>query len=168
MKNLKQYITEVEDGKLDDTPGTGTYARFEPDRATVGRLEKFCKDNKIDCIPSKDLHCTIVYSRTHIPQVEDYPVNLPISAKIKGFELLPTQTGKQALALMLESSYMQQLFKTFVDEYGATWDYDGYRPHITLSYDWSGPVPENMPVFPVHFNEFVVEELNEDWKPSDE
>lgn len=165
MKSIDEFITEGEDVELLN----GTYAKLVPDRNSVTKLKEFCKASGIDSIPGDKMHCTIVYSRRPVPEIADFPINLPTSARIKGYKLLDnSNTGGQSLVCLLESNYLQQIFKTFTEDFGATWDYDEFIPHITLNYDWTGPLPEKVPQFSVHFHQFKVEDLDLEWTSDNE
>jgi len=167
MHNLKQYIAEIEaKATAPANPEAGTYAKLVPDHKTVVRLEQFCRENGIKCIDGKDFHVTVVYSRKGVPAIADYPIRLPIVTKVSEFDLFPTAKGDQkTLVCRLESTYMHSLFNTFVNEYGAEWDYEEFKPHLTLCYDWkSDTLPNKVPMFPINLTNFEIAELDEDWK----
>ena len=164
MKPFRTYVSEAEEAEAPK----GTYAKLTLDLSSTKRLEQFCKEQGIDSIPGKDYHCTIVFSRKAVPEIADYPVHLPVSAHVTGYTIFPTSSAEdenqQSLVLTLESKYLQQIFKTFMDDYGAESDYDEFIPHITLTYNWQGvKVPEELPHFNITFSEFIVEELNLDY-----
>ena len=53
-------------------------------------------------------------------------------------------------------------------QYGATYDFPVYSPHITLSYDFSGEIL-NLPVYnqPIFLDSEYVEDLKIDWEKYD-
>lgn len=78
-----------------------------------------------------DIHCTIVYSRKTVPYVvTEYPVVVASKGYLKTFS---TEKGN-CLVLALDSDYLKQRHQ-YGDILGATYDFDEYIPHITLSYD---------------------------------
>ena len=82
-------------------------------------------------VVASKLHTTIVYSRKTI----DLPpvINLNESARLVDFEKWDTKYGSTVVGI-LESDYLHERFKEAMAN-GATYDYDDYKPHVTLSYD---------------------------------
>jgi 2'-5' RNA ligase len=165
MKPFRTYLNEAEEASAEEHPGT--YAKLTLDRASMTRLSLFCKEHKIPTISPEDYHVTMAFSRVHVPELADYPINLPISVHVKGYKIFPTvnKPGKNSLVVVLDSKYLHQIFKTFTEEYGASYDYDEFIPHITVTYEWpEETVPETIPHFALTLNKFVVEDLDLDKK----
>jgi len=82
-----------------------------------------------------DLHTTICYSKkpiewgTIIP--EPYVPNLKVSGGKRTVEVLG---GEGAVVLHFESLDLQNRWQEFRAA-GASWEYDGYNPHLTISYN---------------------------------
>lgn len=76
------------------------------------------------------MHTTIVYSRK---MVDLFPgSDLNESAAIVDVEKWDTKYGSTVVGV-LDSEYLHSRFKDAMDA-GATYDYDDYKPHVTLSY----------------------------------
>lgn len=130
---LQNYIDLVESEQ--DHPN-GTYAEVLPSSKSLRIIEKIIQ--KLDIknpTPSKELHCTVTYSRRPCPGLADYEPDLPVSAKIRGFRIFPIQSGGSCLVLELDSNDIHELHN-YAIEMGCTHDYDEYHPHVTLTYDW--------------------------------
>ena len=82
------------------------------------------------------MHCTLLYSRKHCPDYKPLgKLNRPLHIQFGGFEIWPTQDKKHALIVRLDAPEMIARHNNLMKEHGATYDYDEYKPHITLSYD---------------------------------
>jgi hypothetical protein len=85
-------------------------------------------------LPPEDMHVTIAYSKKRVdweavgadtdPEVEIEPC-LRRSVIPLG--------DKGAVVLRVSSPKLQARWKSIIEK-GATWDYDSYKPHVTLTY----------------------------------
>jgi len=123
------------------TENKGTYAavRFSDD--TLQNIKEFIDNNDIkNGLDTKDIHATLLYSRNHLP---DYVPKGDISytASPSNFEVWesPANAFKDeithCLVLLLDCDELKDRFSELMDEHDATYDFDEYKPHITLSYD---------------------------------
>jgi hypothetical protein len=144
----------------------GTYISLKLDAASAKALDDWTTDNNIENpLDPSDYHVTVIYSRKGIPAVEGHEFDLPIVAKVSAFEIFPTQTGNECLVAKVDSKDLTDLHKSIRKEYGATHDYPEYKPHVTLSYDYKGELPKDVPDITVTFNKVVVQPLDPDFKP---
>jgi len=108
---------------------------FNPESKDL--IKRIANDETIpNAVPPEKLHTTITYSKDN--DVKDYSVDgqlqKPICAKIDSFDVFPSQEGKNCLVAKLDCpDCIDKHNKT--RELGASYDYDDYIPHITLSYD---------------------------------
>lgn len=139
-KKLQDYIVLVES---EQEHPNGTYAEVLPSSKSLRIVEKIIQKLGIkNPTPSNEIHCTVTYSRRPCPGLTDYEPDLPVSAKIRGFEIFPMQSGGRCLVLELDSDDIRELHEYAIDM-GCTHDYDEYHPHVTLTYDWhSDKLPE--------------------------
>jgi hypothetical protein len=91
------------------------------------------------------------------PEIEDEDYALPCSAIPVGFRVLGEET--KVLVVELYCPNATRLHDLFMDKYGATHDYDGYIPHITVAKNFTGPVPNEIPELEIKFSDKAVEEL---------
>ena len=87
-------------------------------------------------LPASDMHVTVAYSRepvdgTTVAAGED-AVSIP-----GGKRSVAPLGDNGAVVLKLSSAKMQERWQQYRDA-GASWDYDGYQPHITITYDGKG------------------------------
>jgi hypothetical protein len=134
-------LSDTEDQPSID--GTYVAARFQPE--TVINLDAFQADHRIpNPVAPQDFHTTIVHSCKPIfwrPEPDVDRTAQPI-----GFDIWETQSGARCLVLLLDSPYLHQRWQVAQDR-GAQYDFDQYRPHITLSYDVGGEFThEHLPV----------------------
>lgn len=83
-----------------------------------------------DLIKKDDLHVTIAFSKTKVdhtsfdPDIEEIDLDLK-NAKVEKLW--------DAIVLKFWSDALEKNWKAYIDG-GASWDYDDYKPHISLSY----------------------------------
>lgn len=115
----------------------GRYIGLHFDDETKNSVQRIVHDEAIpNSVRTDKLHTTITYSREN--PVKDYSVNgefdEPICAEIESFDIFPSQNGKNCLVAKLNCpECISKHEKT--RELGASYDYDEYIPHLTLSYD---------------------------------
>ena len=110
--------------------------------------------------PADELHATIVYSRA------------PVELTAEGGEIVALDGGertiqplgdKGAVVLKFGSPELKDRWQRALDA-GAVWDYDGYHPHVTITYDAGGKDLSTVKPFtgPLIFGPELHEPLNED------
>lgn len=145
MITFKEYIGE----------SVGTYACLTLSKESNDALREFMND-KIQS-PVDDYHCTVVYSRKPVTDaVRSQQVTLPITARATGYESF----DGGAYVLKLESASLHQLHN-HTRLMGATYDYDQYNPHVTLSYDHTPQDNMELPSFELVFDQYRVEDLKD-------
>lgn len=134
-------------------------------------LRKYIKDNIVD---EKDIHTTIMYSKTFFNyntsccefKNNSYRQNVNYKAI---FDKL-VKFDKGALVIKLISPDLQTRHEQLMLTPGASYDYDKYIPHITISYNSSEDIDAlNKILIPrlgnivFQFNIEYAEELKEEW-----
>jgi hypothetical protein len=87
----------------------------------------------------KRLHCTVLYSRdlNTFPEAD----NSVHECVPTHFEMLTDSNGNNCvLALMLHAPSVADRHSSLMKMYSCTYDFPEYRPHITLSYNFSGDI----------------------------
>ena len=153
----------------------GTYSGVRFSKDTVKRIRAYIKENKIpNRIASKKLHTTVLFSRKYLPEYkpageyEEALVGTP-----KKFEKWLSQpddeTGerKSCLVLTYDCPELVKRHKDLMKEHNAEYDFDEYKPHITLSYDvgrdFDTKKLKPADVGNIDIVEEYIEELNLDW-----
>jgi len=113
----------------------GLYMTAFFDEETNKRLADYIKTNGIpNPVASSSFHTTIVYSRVPVPGFEPHhTLEVPVNTRFSKIECWDTNSGR-TLVLKFFSPYLHFRFQEAIAA-GATYDYDEYKPHITLSYD---------------------------------
>jgi 2'-5' RNA ligase len=121
----------------DDTRTVGTYAGYHFNKADIESIRSWAKNNGIpNLVPSEKMHTTLLYSRKPCPDYKPLgKLDKEIPARIGDMENWPTKDGKNALIVRLKCDTMVKRHNHLMKELDATYDYDEYKPHITLSYD---------------------------------
>lgn len=115
-----------------------------------------------------EMHVTIAYSKKAVdwealePE-EDQDVEIEPCLRRSVIQL----GDKGAIVLRIDSPKLKARWQHFIRK-GASWDYDGYQPHVTLTYQSGGadtgrfvPFPGRIVLGPERFAE-----LDADWGPS--
>ncbi len=121
----------------------GSYAAVTFSDATVKRLVKFCADNNIPkALKPHKYHTTLLYSKKHLPDYEAQgKLKKPWIGTPARFDVWDTQPKKdggettRCLVLVYKCKALEDRHNELMDEHGATYDFDQYHSHITLSYD---------------------------------
>lgn len=110
----------------------GVYMSVKFDQTSNDALAGVQKMLKVkNAVSPEKLHSTVVYSRK---TVDVFPMDgLSEIARLVGFEIWDTKYGKTVVG-NLESDYLHSRFNDAMNM-GATYDYDDYKPHVTLAYD---------------------------------
>lgn len=174
-RTIKQILLEKET-KVTELGKDGSYIAVSFSRATQNKLRKLTKELGIpneQTVPREKLHCTVVYSRKPFKDFTIWgKLEKPIVAKPDKLEIFKTQSGASALVLRFHAKELDERHTYFEKEYGATYDYDEYKQHVTLSYDvgedWK--IPKDFDVTSVvdelEITEEYYEPLDLDWAKS--
>lgn len=143
--------------------GRGTYVSVRFNAETLSNLvELQNKLNLANATPREKMHTTICYSRVYVPYVPSYETVL--ASTNNHLEIWDTKYGK-TLVLVLQSDYLKSRHELSMI-LGATYDFDEYKPHITLSYDIGETFIDlsKNPDINIVVDAEIVEDLDLDWK----
>jgi uncharacterized protein len=153
----------------------GTSAAVKYDEISCLIFHQWMKILKIPSpIDAKDLHTTIIYSRTPIPESAQHSMD-DEELKRKRWRFSPKSielfsgTDEQALVMLLEAPELVEIHNELIKA-GATHDFPEYNPHITLSYNV--PVDydyKSIILPPMHFfpSKIIFESLDINWQSDD-
>ena len=130
---------------MENKQPSGTYAAVHFDEQTVDKLQQFIKDNNIpNAIAPSKMHCTLLYSRKHLPDYKapgtmDPPLD-GVPTELEKWPSQPDSEGKVSMCLVLkfDCPKLVERHKMLMHVHGAEFDFDDYTPHVTLSYDVAG------------------------------
>lgn len=128
-----------------ESEDNGTFIGIELTDRSNEQLVIWCEENSINCEP---FHVTLILDQDkkipYSPVKYDPPLVLdPKTYKFDIFE--------GALVLLFDSIILSKKHFMLRDKFNIEWDYDEYKPHITLDYEWD-PVKSNrirLPKFPI-------------------
>lgn len=114
-----------------------------------------------------DMHVTVAFSKKELswdaiaPRLDQ--VGIPPSKTGRSVERLGDEGD--AVVLRFASAVLTEQWQSFIDA-GASWDWPGYKPHVTLSFDSPGIDVDSVTPFDgkLVFGPEVFAELDEDWK----
>jgi len=159
-------LHELLEGTSSKKPA-GTFAGVKFDEPTVDALTEYTKTNKIpQPVNPEKFHTTLLYSRKHLPDyVPETEYSKPLTGKFTGIELWPShgEEDRKVLVLRYKCSDLSNRHKQLMDEHDAEFDFDEFKPHITLSYD-ADLDPSELPKFehPISIIGEYSEELQDD------
>ena len=164
---MKQNLTTLQEATKHKD---GTYVSLEMDAPSQGLLDHFVEMNLglTERIDPSTYHITVIYSRTPVPRAEVLQGVADVYANATGYEVFPTKDGNKCLVLRVESKAAEQL-NSYLGTLGATSDYDDYKAHITLCYNFKGSDDvSNLPVpqFSLHFDRLHVAPLDPLFTPA--
>lgn len=114
-------------------------------------------------LPPEQLHVTVAFSREALewpdPLLDEVVVKNPSSRSVK-----PLGDGG-AVVLAFESSVLKSRWQELIG-LGASWDWDGYQPHVTISWQADGVDLSEVEPFKgdLVFGSEILAEVNEDWR----
>lgn len=131
--NYKRPVTKDHEYGID----AGRYIgmNFTPEAKEV--LKRIVHDEGIpNSTPAEKMHTTLTYSKgSSVPDYEvEGKLEEPVEAEIDSFDVFPSDEGNNCLVAKLKCDEFHNRHKK-AREMGATYDYDEYIPHVTLSYD---------------------------------
>ena len=153
----------------------GTYAGLKFSTETKNLIKKYMEENEIPNPLDVDaIHSTLLYSRNHLPEYKPAgKLDESWFGKPKHFSIFnsnPKNGGDGSNCLVLEYKCSQQStrFDDLMEKYDATYDFDEYKPHITLSYDVDDLDYKKLPMIDgkLEIVEEYGEDLNLDWAES--
>jgi 2'-5' RNA ligase len=125
MKSLREWVLE----------SVGIYIGMKPTIQSQKEIMMIIGMNPIaNAIKPDQLHTTIIYSRKY-DRVNLIPLRYAqgVFSKLSLFG-----EDKNVLVMELSSESLVSEHEKIMREYDLTWDWDEYKPHITLSYNFTG------------------------------
>lgn len=143
-------LTDIQEKYINMNLPTGTYVGVRFDDDSKSRINDLMTQLKLEKpIPLDKLHSTVVYSDKKRLDGFKSQGDLgygkkPFTAIPKNFTLFPNSEGDtNCLVIELESDFLKDRNSNIVNKYGVEQKFPDYRPHITLSYDYNGDLPDD-------------------------
>ena len=157
-------LTEIQESN-NKKPGTYAGVRFSSE--TTKKLIQFAKKNKIpNMLEESKLHTTLLYSRKHLPDYQPAGEYNPILVGTpKGWEIWqsqPDDNGERSniLVLTFECPALSQRHEDLMQQHQATFDFDEYKPHVSITYNAGDMDAKDLPKFTDDLE--IVEEYHEE------
>lgn len=138
----------------------GTYSSLQVSDESAEQIINWCKKSDIVVSNPNDLHCTLIYSKTPVPELDKVDgMDVNIAGEVTEWDIL----GGDCLVLLIKCPGAELLNKEMTDK-GATSDYDEYIAHVTITTHYeSEEKPDGTPDFDIMFDSVKVNELEDDW-----
>ena len=169
FKSFKEFCNESEneledkiegelEGELEDK--VGTYVSIKVKNSS--ELYDWFSAQDIDVVPEDELHCTISSSRKEFDHTANEEEVIITPEQLIGIEPLGDEG---AIVLKFENSEIKKRFNQCMDE-GATYDYDTYVPHISITYNGKDLDLSKikLPDFDIILHNETVEPLDLNWE----
>ena len=157
--------------KEEELPGTYAAVHFYDD--TVDNIKTFIEENEIpNAVPADKLHTTLLYSRKPCPDYEPMGTYKHMMTgtptEFDVWQSQPDDDGNRSNCLVLkyDCDELVDRHNHLMDEHDATFDFDEYRPHVTLSYDIGDMSIDNLDpekIGPINIVEEYGEDLDQNW-----
>ena len=89
-------------------------------------------------LKAEDLHVTICHSRAGVESKDISKASGTLIVSQSSGRYITPLGDKGAVVLMFNSALLETRWLELIDKHGASWDYDSYHPHITISFDAAG------------------------------
>lgn len=117
----------------------GTYVGVRLSPQSTAKLRKFAKQIKVpNLLDNEDMHATVIFSRKHLDNYKPPgKLDTPMLAEVNTLTVFQKdeEDSKRVLVVTLKSPDLTKRHNEIMKEPGATYDFDSYIPHVTLSYD---------------------------------
>lgn len=119
-----------------------------------------------------DLHVTVTFSRTPVDWMKMGEAwsgeKGEMTVNPGGARIVEALGDKGAVVLLFNSSELSWRHMA-MRENGASWDYQEYQPHVTITYDGSGVDLSKVEPYrgKLVFGPEIFEELTDDWRPKE-
>jgi hypothetical protein len=120
--------------------------------------------------PATDLHVTIAYSRTPVDWMKvgeawSGDKDGKMTVQPGGARLVEPLGDKGAVVLLFNSSELSWRHMAIRENAGASWDFDEYQPHVTITYDGKGVNLADVEPYrgKLVFGPEIFAEVDEDW-----
>lgn len=148
----------------------GTYVAYKMGLQSREMLDHFVEMNLglTERIDPDTYHVTVIYSKTPVPDAERYDGDSTAVAVPVGYEVFPTKDGGRCLVMRVAAPDIVQLNKVMT-MLGATSDYDTYKPHVTICYNYTGADDVStlpLPQFHLEFSGLEVKPLDTTFVPA--
>lgn len=115
-------------------------------------------------VPAEEMHVTQVFSREPMDWTAAGDSYDGLKAEGDARSIKPLG-DKGAVVLAFELAELQDRWQQFRDA-GASWDYESYQPHVTITYSGGDVDLSNIEPYdgPIEFGPEIYEDFNDDWK----
>lgn len=112
----------------------------------------------------EDLHVTLAYSRAPVDWAVVPPEHEPLAVPAAANRMVVPLGDKGAVVLKFLSPTLSARWQALCDA-GCSWDYDGFQPHVTITYDGAGVDLDRVVPYagPLELGPEVQEALDEEW-----
>jgi hypothetical protein len=144
----------------DEHQRNGTIVTLKLSHHSAKKLFKWCHDNNISSIHPNDMHLTVLFSETPVPQLMDlHNTHTHVKATASHWKLL----GKDALTLIVHCDAAVKLHRKLIGM-GGTHSWPSFLPHVTVVYGWNhSHLPANLPDFDLVFDRIHTSAIDPDY-----
>ena len=97
-------------------------------------------------VPANEMHVTCAFSKKKVDWSKITPCKATVDITAPDDRSVVPLGDKGAVVLKINSDQLQKDWD-YLRKMGCSWDFDGYQPHITITYDGRGIDCANLPVY---------------------
>ncbi len=137
------------------------YAAVNLSAKTEEDIKNYCKEHLQWIVMNDDLHSTVAFSK----KPKEWKIkraNFRWEWKFK--RLSKFWEDKQSIVIELDSSDLVEHNKRLTEEHELVSDYDEYKPHITITYEWWDVDVDSLPPLDIIYEleHDYIEDLDDD------
>ena len=122
----------------------GVYIGMKLSKESVDKILKFISENNIpNGLSREDFHTTIIYSK----KTDNVELNEVESVEGTFERFSKFGEDKNVLVMEVKCESLSDLHDYYMNKYDLSWDWNEYKPHVTLSYD-AADVDEKSLIWP--------------------
>lgn len=132
--------------ELYETESVGTFIGIKLSKNSEQQLEEWCKENNLNFEP---FHITLIVDENQKIPYKPIKVSITLDPDTYKFDVFG-----DVLVLRFKNDLISNKHKKLRDKYNISWEFNSYKPHITLDYNWDAKKSNRMqlPTFPIELS----------------
>jgi hypothetical protein len=126
-------LAESTDERKDPKKPKGTYCALRLSDQTKREIGAFLRSTGMSKVTTPigadDMHCTLIYSRIHHPDMAPAP-EAEHPATFRGYAVY-----HKSLVMVLDAESTESRHRELMAKHGCTYDFATYNPHVSIAYD---------------------------------
>jgi len=139
---------------INETTGTGKFVGVRFSDETTENLAKWMAENDLPKPDKSEFHTTIVLDKNDTFPWKPKTFDPPLEIDPSKFHMEIFGPDKNVLVIAYDCPELEKRHETARKEYDIPWDWDEYKPHVTIVTNFTGTkddiTPPNFPLVITH------------------